>query len=196
MYSARSSPPLVAAGPCARSAVRVSWRSSMLIASYTLETPRLRSLRARMDMRALRCRRSDGSSALATRHAEAEPHGARQDAQRRLTERGEQQARVAGRAIARMGAGFESVLFSPKVRARQTAELAGESWEAEQQALLTVHLPLAGGFDARQALDALAGVGADGACCWSGTSRTSRAWSASCAAGASTSRRAVLRSCA
>jgi phosphohistidine phosphatase len=96
------------------------------------------------------------------RHAEAEPHGARQDAQRRLTERGAAQARVAGAAIARMGAEFESILFSPKVRARQTAELACESWAAEQQGLVTVHAALAGGFDGRQALDALAGVSADG----------------------------------
>lgn len=96
------------------------------------------------------------------RHAEAEPHGARQDAQRRLTERGASQARAAGRAIGRMGAEFEAILFSPKVRARQTAELACESWPAEQQELLTAHAPLAGGFDGAQALDALAAVGADG----------------------------------
>jgi len=96
------------------------------------------------------------------RHAEAEPHGTRVDAQRRLTERGERQARAAGIAMTRLQAGFEAVLFSPKVRARQTAELASEGWEAEQRELLVAHSPLAGGFDARQALDAMATVGADG----------------------------------
>ena len=96
------------------------------------------------------------------RHAEAEPHGARQDAQRRLTERGASQARAAGRAIGRMGAEFEAIMFSPKVRARQTAELACERWPAEQQQLLTVHAPLGGGFDGAQALDLLTGMGADG----------------------------------
>jgi phosphohistidine phosphatase len=96
------------------------------------------------------------------RHAEAEPHGAREDSQRRLTARGEQQARAAGIAIARLQASFEAVLFSPKVRARQTAELAAEGWEADQRDRVAVHPPLAGGFDAAQALDAMAGVSADG----------------------------------
>jgi phosphohistidine phosphatase len=96
------------------------------------------------------------------RHAEAEPHGARVDAARRLTARGERQARAAGIALARIGATFEQVLFSPKVRARQTAELAAESWSEHQRASLTEHRPLAGGFDAVQALDAMAGVAADG----------------------------------
>jgi phosphohistidine phosphatase len=96
------------------------------------------------------------------RHAEAEPHGTRVDAARRLTERGERQARAVGMALARLGARFDLVLFSPKVRARQTAELAAESWSEEQRAALTEHRPLAGGFDGAQALDALAGVDADG----------------------------------
>ena len=96
------------------------------------------------------------------RHAEAEPHGARQDAQRRLTDRGAEQARAAGAAIGRMDVDFEGVLSSPKVRARQTAELASEGWSAEQRELLTLHAPLAGGFDAEQALDAMAGISADG----------------------------------
>jgi phosphohistidine phosphatase len=96
------------------------------------------------------------------RHAEAEPHGARVDSARRLTERGERQARAAGVALERIGASFEGVLFSPKVRARQTAELAAESWSADQRAKLTEALFLAGGFDAAQALDALAKISADG----------------------------------
>jgi phosphohistidine phosphatase len=96
------------------------------------------------------------------RHAEAEPHGSREDSARRLTERGEQQARAAGVAIARMGARFDAILYSPKVRAVQTAELAAEAWDEEDRERLAVHAPLAGGFGAGDALDALAGAGADG----------------------------------
>jgi phosphohistidine phosphatase len=96
------------------------------------------------------------------RHAEAEPHGTRTDAERRLTERGREQARAAGIAIERLHGAFDVVLFSPRVRARQTAELAAEAWSEEQQARLTVHPPLAGGFQAAQALDAIAAVPADG----------------------------------
>jgi phosphohistidine phosphatase len=96
------------------------------------------------------------------RHAEAEPHGTRTDAERRLTERGEQQARAAGVALTRMQAAFDAVLFSPRVRARQTAELAAERWSEEQRARLAVHPPLAGGFDAAQAREALSTVVADG----------------------------------
>ena len=96
------------------------------------------------------------------RHAEAEPHGTRTDAARRLTERGRQQARAAGIAIDRLHGTFDAVLFSPRVRAHQTAELAAEGWSEEQQARLAVHPPLAGGFDAEQALDAIGAVPADG----------------------------------
>jgi phosphohistidine phosphatase len=95
------------------------------------------------------------------RHAEAEPHGTRADAERRLTERGERQARAAGIALMRLTS-FEAVLFSPRVRARQTAELAAESWGSEQRALLSVHAPLSGGFDGAQALAAIASTGEDG----------------------------------
>jgi phosphohistidine phosphatase len=93
------------------------------------------------------------------RHAEAEPHGSREDSARRLTERGEQQARAAGAAIARMGARFDAVRYSPKVRAAQTAEMAAEAWEESARGHLEVYPPLAGGFDAAQALDALADLG-------------------------------------
>ncbi|MGD1056816.1 MAG: histidine phosphatase family protein [Solirubrobacteraceae bacterium] len=96
------------------------------------------------------------------RHAEAEPHGTRTDAARRLTERGRAQARAAGIAIERLHGDFEAVLFSPKVRARETAELAAEGWEPQQRELLSVHQPLAGGFEASQALDAISALSADG----------------------------------
>jgi phosphohistidine phosphatase len=96
------------------------------------------------------------------RHAEADPHGTRSDAERRLTPRGEGQARAAGIALARLEADFDAVLYSPKTRSRQTAELAAEQWSEEQRAVLAEHAPLASGFEARQALDALAAIGPDG----------------------------------
>jgi phosphohistidine phosphatase len=80
------------------------------------------------------------------------------DSQRRLTKRGEQQARAAGVAIERMAVAFDRVLYSPKIRAHATAELAAEGWSERQRALLAEHAPLAGAFDADQALDALAEV--------------------------------------
>ncbi|HEX4482791.1 MAG TPA: phosphohistidine phosphatase SixA [Solirubrobacteraceae bacterium] len=95
------------------------------------------------------------------RHAEAEPHGTRTDSARRLTSRGEAQARAAGSALARLEVGFDLILFSPKTRARQTAELAAEHWSEPQRALLREHEPLASSFAAAQALDALAGFDAD-----------------------------------
>jgi phosphohistidine phosphatase len=96
------------------------------------------------------------------RHAEAEPHGTRLDSDRRLTERGEEQARAAGVALARLDPGFEVVLFSPKLRARQTAELAAAEWGKGGRALLREHEALAGGFDAEQALEAVRSLDADG----------------------------------
>ncbi len=96
------------------------------------------------------------------RHAEAEPHGARADSDRRLTARGEEQARTAGVALERLGAEFEAVLFSPKVRARQTAELAAERWSEEARERMAVHQPLAERFSAAQALALLNELPADG----------------------------------
>jgi len=96
------------------------------------------------------------------RHADAEPHGARADAERRLTERGESQARTAGIALRRLGVRFEAVLYSPKARAQATAELAAAEWNGAQRKLLKAYPALAGGFDAEQALEAAAEVGSDG----------------------------------
>jgi phosphohistidine phosphatase len=96
------------------------------------------------------------------RHADAEPHGTREDSERRLTQRGEGQARTAGAALARMGVDFESILFSPKVRARQTAELACEQMGEDALTRLSIHPPLAGGFDAAAAIDAASVASADG----------------------------------
>lgn len=96
------------------------------------------------------------------RHADAEPHGTREDAQRRLTERGARQAEAAGMALARMAVGFTATLSSPKARARETAELVLAQLSDGQSPGLRLHEPLAGGYDARQALDALAGASGDG----------------------------------
>jgi phosphohistidine phosphatase len=99
------------------------------------------------------------------RHADAEPHGTRPDAQRRLTERGERQARLAGLALARMGARFEALLTSPRERALRTATLAAQAMSDSsgiECGELEIYEPLAGGFGARQALAEMARLGPDG----------------------------------
>jgi phosphohistidine phosphatase len=95
------------------------------------------------------------------RHADAEPHGTRPDPERALTPRGEHQAIAAGVALARMDVEFEAVLFSPKVRAAQTAQLAAQAAGEKLAEAMHEHLPLAEGYEATQALDDLAGLSAD-----------------------------------
>jgi phosphohistidine phosphatase len=60
------------------------------------------------------------------RHGDAEDV-ADDDASRRLTPKGERQSRAAGEALSKLEADIEVCLTSPKVRARQTAELACEA---------------------------------------------------------------------
>jgi phosphohistidine phosphatase len=91
------------------------------------------------------------------RHGDAEPHGARQDADRRLTAKGEKQARTAGEALARLGLEFAAVYTSPRVRARDTANLAAKALKADPM----VHQPLSAGFDASEARALLAAQGDD-----------------------------------
>lgn len=57
------------------------------------------------------------------RHGDAEP-GDGDDAARRLTAKGEDQARAAGAALAALGARIDACLASPRVRAAETARLA------------------------------------------------------------------------
>lgn len=66
------------------------------------------------------------------RHGEAE-RGGGDDAARRLTEKGERQSEVAGRALATLGVEIEACLASPKVRAADTARLACRALKVEPE---------------------------------------------------------------
>jgi phosphohistidine phosphatase len=92
------------------------------------------------------------------RHGEAEPHDAAPDKQRALTERGREQSRAAGRALNALEVEVHLCFTSPKVRARETAELAcGElsGVEAVDERSLTE------GFDGQAALDLMRAAGPD-----------------------------------
>jgi phosphohistidine phosphatase len=91
------------------------------------------------------------------RHGEAEPHDARPDADRRLTERGREQSRMAGRALAALKVRVHLCFTSPKVRARETAELACEALGVEA----IDHAALFAGFDVADALELLGAAGPD-----------------------------------
>ena len=79
------------------------------------------------------------------RHAEAEEGSP--DEERPLTAKGEEQARVAGLALARLGVEVDACISSPKRRALQTASLGCEPFGVEP----TVDERLAGGpFDPRE----------------------------------------------
>ena|SRR5215207_679845 len=60
------------------------------------------------------------------RHGEAVPHDSKPDDERELTPRGRRQAEAAGAALAALNEEFAACYTSPKVRARETAELACE----------------------------------------------------------------------
>ncbi len=89
------------------------------------------------------------------RHGEAEPHEAREDAARRLTPRGERQAREAGAALAALGVELTAAFTSPRVRALDTAKLACESLGAEPQVIEA----LSDGWSERDARELMAGFG-------------------------------------
>ena len=61
------------------------------------------------------------------RHGAAEDGLGKPDSERELTEKGREQALAAGQALAALGAGIETCLASPRVRARDTAVLACEA---------------------------------------------------------------------
>src|SRR4051794_34534434 len=85
------------------------------------------------------------------RHGEAEPHHARSDDERRLTQRGQDQSRAAGRALSALELAFQAVYSSPKLRARETADLACEGLGCA----VLEHAPLREGFSAADALELL-----------------------------------------
>src|SRR5262249_33567425 len=91
------------------------------------------------------------------RHGDAQPHGAGQGSDRRVTAKGEKQAGLAGQAMAKLGLEFAAVFTSPRVRARDTARLAAKPLKADP----TIHQPLSAGFDANEARALLAGHGED-----------------------------------
>ncbi|HEV7482440.1 MAG TPA: phosphoglycerate mutase family protein [Solirubrobacterales bacterium] len=66
------------------------------------------------------------------RHGDAED-GNGDDAGRRLTPKGEEQARAAGRALAARGTPIDACLTSPRVRAAATARLACEALGIEPE---------------------------------------------------------------
>lgn len=92
------------------------------------------------------------------RHGDAEPHGITDDASRKLTLTGEEEARAAGLALKTLGESPAVVLTSPRVRALQTAELTAEAFGL----VPIIHEPLGGGFGGRDALAALASQTATG----------------------------------
>src|SRR5688572_28165608 len=92
------------------------------------------------------------------RHGDAEdrsPSGA--DADRRLTERGERQARAAGAALRRLDVAFAAVFTSPRVRALDTARLACDALGCSPQ----IADSLGGGFAASDAIDLLRSIDGD-----------------------------------
>jgi phosphohistidine phosphatase len=64
------------------------------------------------------------------RHGDAE-HETSDDFARKLTGKGKRQSRQAGRALTRLGVELDVCLTSPKLRARDTAELACEELGVE-----------------------------------------------------------------
>jgi phosphohistidine phosphatase len=66
------------------------------------------------------------------RHGDAEDDAA-DDASRKLTEKGRRQAENAGKAMAAIGVEIETCLTSPKVRARDTAEIACRELDVEAE---------------------------------------------------------------
>jgi phosphohistidine phosphatase len=91
------------------------------------------------------------------RHGEAEPHDARPDPERRLTDRGRAQATAAGRALVALQVEIHLAFTSPKVRARDTARLACGELGVEP----IDHAALAEGFDVDDARELLAAAGSE-----------------------------------
>ena len=121
------------------------------------------------------------------RHGEAEPHDARPDPDRRLTARGEDQSRAAGRAFKALELHFHLVFSSPKERALETARLCCEEVGCEP----VVHEALSSGFDGAQGLELAAMAWPTSGSSSSATTPTSSRSSTTSPARASRSRRAA-----
>jgi phosphohistidine phosphatase len=70
------------------------------------------------------CEKISGLVIWLLRHGDAEDGEGKDDAARELTKEGERQARDAGRALRELGVPLDACLSSPKVRARDMAEIA------------------------------------------------------------------------
>jgi phosphohistidine phosphatase len=91
------------------------------------------------------------------RHGDAVPHDSKPDDERELTPRGRAQAEAAGAALAKLGVEFAVCYTSPKLRARETAQLACRALNIEPVA----EVSLGGRFDRDDALALLDGHGPD-----------------------------------
>src|SRR6201991_4047206 len=91
------------------------------------------------------------------RHGEAVPHDSKPDHDRELTPRGRRQADAAGAALAALSQEFAACYTSPKVRARETAELACTHLNIEP----VIEDALANGFNRVDALALLEAHDAD-----------------------------------
>lgn len=87
------------------------------------------------------------------RHGHAEPDTGNGDAARRLTSKGEAQARAAGLAIAKLGMNIDTCLASPRARAFDTAALTCQALG------LKVEIADAVGYGSYDSLDLAAGRG-------------------------------------
>jgi phosphohistidine phosphatase len=85
------------------------------------------------------------------RHGEAVPHESKPDHDRELTPRGRRQSEAAGAAMAALNVEFAACYTSPKVRARETAELACVHLNIEP----VDERSLADGFSRQDALELL-----------------------------------------
>jgi phosphohistidine phosphatase len=93
------------------------------------------------------------------RHGEAGPSGGTvlRDADRRLTSRGEDDARLIGRVLARAKSNVTVLLSSPLTRALQTAELIGSAFPGMPAVRPTENL--SPGFRSRSLFDELVALG-------------------------------------
>src|SRR3954453_23425240 len=91
------------------------------------------------------------------RHGEAVPHESKPDHERELTPRGRRQSEAAGIALAALNGEFAACYTSPKVRSRETAELACAPLNIEPEQAASI----GGVFSREDALELLLAHDAD-----------------------------------